>query len=346
MKRLKREVNVTTLPDQVIELIQFHAGRKSVVSLSSVNKSYRTSLEKFVFDCLKTTWYNLQNNEFQMFLEQRKSFITSMRFIDTYSYGEWQIDVFEGVLNKLPQLQTFVVNSFNSSNWLKYRASTTIRRMEMHYDYTHNETHELYENPNPKNINRLSRSSQLPKIFSLHHLCGFPRLSDLTLTDYHFNWDEKMDSLNVQFLHLKNCTWEYPFTPAKFNENNSLITFGLTYTHDHAFLLSERFDKFVNEPFQIGCKINKLAVVIQCCERPHYLSFNKVKMFLNRNIFPDLEELDLSGWAADFKTLHRYLVAIGDVPVKSLKVSLGELEHKSRIRFNEWPHLKIESRIS
>lgn len=338
MKRLKREITIYSLPDQVIEFIRDITGRDSFKTLLLVNKSYQQELERFVYCNIKALWYDLQQQLFVSFLVRRKRFITSIRIIDTYSFGEWQINVFDDVFTQLPYLQQLSVNTFNSSNWLKYRSNQLLKSLDLYYDIEHHETQNLSQNPNPKNINRLTKSSNLPKIFELDHLRGFKNLTTLTLNNYHFNWDEKCLGPNLKQLKLVNCTWEYPFTPAKFNESNSLIRFELHYTEQVAFLYLERFSKFLDEPFKFATNINKLIVGLEGNAVAKNLPSNRLRMFLDNSIFPHLKHLDLSGWITDEKSLYKILVSIPEISLSYLKL---HVEHP--IQLSQWPQLKIAS---
>lgn len=327
-KRIKREVAVYTLPRQVVELIITYAGRKGLIELSSTNKNYRQEMSPYVFSQVKTIWHNFEVDWFQEFLLSKRQWIQQFRIVDCYSYGEWQTDIFSLVLNKLPYLRVFIINSYNSTNWFKYRHNDTIKCLNMYYDFTHNETEQVYQNPNPKKIRRLSRSSNLPRIFNLNHLNNFKLLTNITLNDFHFNWDESehINFLHLRFLSLTNCTWEYPFSLVKFNENNSLISLDLKYSNNNAFILSERFSNFLEHPLQKQSHIEKLAVVCGNCRIQRYLSVNQVKIFLDPDNFPHLMELDLRGWVIDSKTFQGYVDTLGSRYKRPINVRL-EADH-------------------
>lgn len=341
MKRFKRDFSIYCLPEQVLELILTYSGSEAFVNLSSTNKSHREQLFLLIFESIKVTWYELQEPDFESFLIRNRSIISQIRIVDSFSYGEWNVDIFHKSLKNLPKLTKFAVNSFNSSNWLKYRENDTLTCLKMYYDFRHNETEECHANPNPKNIRRLNKPSRIPKIFDLHHLRGFKNLKQLHLTDYHFNWDEKMDLISLRSITLVDCTWEYPFMPLKFNENNSVIEFKLQYSDNNSFILLERFVKFLSDPFQDNCNIEKMAIALTLTEtecKIHYLSFGKLNSFLSRRKFPNLKDLDFTGWEIDEKTLINYLAQIGSIQIDTLTVNL----HNQRtISYND---LTIKSR--
>lgn len=325
-KRLKRDISIYTLPTEVLEVIFLYLGRPGLIQLSTTCKTYRRELTPYVFDKVKTIWHNFEVEGFEGFLNDKCQWTRQLRIIDTYSYGEWQLDIFTKALNRLPYLDTFIINTYNSTNWFKYRQNPTIKSIKLYYDFNHNETELLYQNPNPKKINRLSRSSNLPKIFNLNHLNNFKSLTNLSLDEFHFNWDE---AENINFLHLKrltlvNCTWEYPFTPIKFNENNSLISLQLYYTNDNAFILSERFSKFLAQPLQSHCKVEKLAIGFRNCKIQRYLSTNQFMIFIGEHNFPHLVELDLTGWVIDDKLIRGYLETLDLHHIHQMKIRIGK----------------------
>lgn len=343
MKRLKREISLCSLPDQVLDLVFEYSGTAALVNLSSMNKYYREQLLAMIFKRIKVTWFELQALEFQQFLVRNKAIVRQIRVIDSFSYGEWQVDIFKGILQEIPHLAKFAVNSFNSSNWLKYREHENITCLKMYYDFKHNETEECHANPNPKNIQRLNKPSKIPKIFDLHHLKGFRNLVQLHLSDYHFNWDEKMDLISLKLITLVDCTWEYPFTPLKFNENNSVIEFKLQYSDDNSFILLERFVKFLSDPFQNNCHIQRMGITLTSTEhgRVHYLSFSKLNSFLNEQKFPNLKDLDFTGWEIEEKSLFNYLTQIGTVNINTLTV---DLHNQTNNPHHQFPHLNVKSR--
>lgn len=298
-----------SLPLQVLEKIFILIGSGGILKLMTLNRQFYQIMVPYVYKQIKIIWHDLSVAGFHQFINKYKGFIEKLRIVDCYGYGEWQLDstcIFD------LDLYALEVNSYNSSNWLKYKYNYSLKSLKMYHDPIHNETESIYTNPNPKNINRV-KSTNVPKIFNLTHLGQFNQLHRLDLTNYHFNWDDTVTSPIIKFLSLTNCTWEYPFTLNKFNETNSLLTLNLIYSGDNLFVLLERFGKFLTTPLQCGSNIEQITIhfINYKCKRT--LSINQLQTFLK---FPKLHRLDLRTWNADLNSItrfidtydHRYLV--------------------------------------
>lgn len=324
-KRIKRDSDILTLSDHVFQRIIQFAGTSGLVALSSTCKRYREELEPYVFQNIKAIWHDFETEDFKDILNQKRHLITQIRIIDSYSYGEWQIDIFTETLNKLPCLQRFVINSYNSSNWCKYRKNDTIRTLEMYYDPDHKETESLYQNPNPKNINRLYKPTNLPKIFNLNHVNNFHHLTDLRLTGFHFNWTETEDlkCIQLKFLKLVDCTWQYPFEILKFNETNSLISLEVNYTKANTFTYSERFSMFLAQPLQPGNNLESLTIRYNIEIGHRLLSTELLETVINKEKFPRLTRLKLEGWETTDELLASHLARLGFSGSHPMRITLG-----------------------
>ena len=81
-------------------------------------------------------------------------------------------------------------------------------------------------------------------MFHLVHLDKFSNLHTLYLHRYNFRWgydDETAPLVRLQTLKLDKCSWEYPFNLASFNQNNTLRTLRVIYSHDNTFVLLEQY---------------------------------------------------------------------------------------------------------
>ncbi|RKP28859.1 hypothetical protein METBISCDRAFT_28715, partial [Metschnikowia bicuspidata] len=62
--------------------------------------------------------------------------------------------------------------------------------------------------------------------------------------------DETAPLVRLRTLKLDNCSWEYPFNLASFNQNNTLRTLRVFYSHDNTFVLLERYEDYLRHSFQ------------------------------------------------------------------------------------------------
>lgn len=302
-KRLKYD-KLYVLPVDVLELIIEYISRKDIINLSSTNKTVRTEFKWLLFQKMKGTWHDIQNPDFQKFCLSNKQFIQTFRIVDCFGYGEWQIDIFERILNKL-QARELIINSYNSSNWLKYRKGK-FERMELHYDPSqHDESTYYQQNPNPKNIVRLSHNQGSPKIFDLNHLVNFPNIKYLTLHKYHFNWQDHNNNIHLKVLKLINCSWDYPFQLHQFDPHQSLTELHLVYTDNNSFILLERFSTFLNEPKVT--QLNHLLIILHTTTIVKTLSKERLSVFFNQRLFPKLKTLNLIGWKYDYHFLKSFI---------------------------------------
>lgn len=234
--------------------------------------------------------------------------------------------------SKFPRLTHLLLNSANSSNWLKYRTSDSIRELTLYYEKGHNETQDRQHEPNPKNIRKLSTIvSGSPKVFSLTHLHDFKNLLKLLLDGYHFNWSDEdaVSCPSLTSLTLINCTWEYPFTLAQFSHGGNLSYIALTYNQNHPFILLERFNKFLETPsLGIGASAEYLRLSFE-----DYSDSTWRKLFLAKQLdkfsateFPRLRELELYGIQMNLENYKQYVNLIqNNFNLHSLKLSIWEI---------------------
>ncbi|KAK6455205.1 uncharacterized protein RJT20DRAFT_55458 [Scheffersomyces xylosifermentans] len=326
-------IDFVSLPVDTQLLVFQNLERTDVINLSCVNSRYRSGLLHQVFRSIKTTWQALlaetkKDNNDNFFARFRQT-IKQVRIIDCYSYGEFHIDIFTLLINeqKLPNLQHLLINTSNSSNWLKYRTNTNINELTLYYEQNHVESQDEFLTSNPKNINQLVRNTGAntsPRIFHLNHVSGFKGLTKLNLTKYHFNWEkeDKIDISTLRELRLSDCTWAFPFQLSQFNVNNSLKLLGLNYIRSNAFVLSERFNVFLLDQDDgslgsvetIEIDISQSDFSEQTTLYPRAFgrvwSFRLFKKFINGNSHPRLRRLKCHGWLMNLQNFQAYLRSI------------------------------------
>lgn len=220
------------LPNDLIRIIFSYLTTEDLKCLSVLNKQFRQLLVPFLLSNVKTQWYKLidECEKKTYFLKQYKFLIKQLRISDASSYGEWQIDIFQDALYQLRNLRHLLINTANSSGWLRYRANDTISQLT------------LYADP----------STSLNRIFNIEHLSNFKMVQKLELRGYHLSWDPDcivFPVLTLTSLTLIDCHWDYPFQLQNFNYNNTITHLGLHFKGGSVFLFSERFRDFI---FNLG----------------------------------------------------------------------------------------------
>lgn len=309
------------LPNEVLFSIFTCLAPVDLIHLATTCRSFRRELRPIILSKVKVVWSDLinyfnvlHNNEpavvpniFGKFIH----LIHSLRITDYYSYGEWQIDIFDKILHKFPNLTKLSINSINSSNWLKYRGIDNLKSLTLYFDEFNVNNSTLL--PKPNNI-----VSTNPKIFNIHHLVNFTNLHKLELFSYHFNWDNFEESiplcLQIDHLILHNCTWEYPFQIHQFNENDCLKTLEIYYSNNHSFILSERFNEFLSNPLHSNSQ--SIETLVLCFNNYHdhswhkHLSIPQFEKFINRAKFPNLRDLKLYGWVLNLRIFTQFVTRL------------------------------------
>jgi hypothetical protein len=221
-----------------------------------------------LFRSVKTTWQQLTVE--CGILQKFKHHIDTLRISNSYSYGEWHCDIFKMLQITVPGLRHLIVNSNESSNWLKYRSLSTITSLTLYS-----------EDSRPKTT----------RVFDLNHLANFPNVTQLTLHNYHFNWNDispPINTLKVGKLTLNGCSWEYPFKLSQFNKDNGLTSLTIIY-HNHSFILSERFNEYLTKVDEGLFSVTELT--LECTKS---LSPQLLQSILEN--YPNLQLLQLLNW--------------------------------------------------
>ncbi|CAR65886.1 DEHA2G01012p [Debaryomyces hansenii CBS767] len=330
-KRRRVDISLLNLPTDILVICFQQLSSTDITNLSCVSKQYREELIHFVFNKIKCTWYDLIKLDPLSVINGLNRFISQVRIVDSYSYGEWQIDIFPVLHTYFPNLSRLLVNSSSSSNWLKYRKSNAITGLTLYYEAGHHEseiaTNLLSSANNPKRISHKLVSTNA-KLFNLFHLDNMPNLTTLTLNNYHFNWENDASShlTHLSKLSLIDCTWEYPFDLSQFNINNSLTQLLIQYTNNNSFILSERFTKFLENPTNFQrTAIQELSILFTKFDTSWLkpLSTKQLARFIGDN-FPNLIYLRLSGWLLNLKNFNSYMSLLEDNNLKVLDLCITD----------------------
>lgn len=305
---LKQSLSLPNLPNDIIQIIFSYITTPDLKNLSILNKQFRQLMVPFLLSRVTTQWYKLldEGEAKSSFLKQYKYIIHQLRIADAFPYGEWQVDIFQDALYQLPKLQHLLINTVNSSGWLRYRSNDTITQLTLYTDTSIRDTQSRFEH-NSKGIVTPSPSVHSIKMFNIEHLGNFKMIQKLKLEGYHLSWDPDsivFPVLTLESLSLVDCHWDYPFQIKNFNYNNTLTHLGLYFKGGSTFLYSERFRDFI---FNIGQdkgleSIASLELIHnvrtesqhQCGQLTVDESF--LKRVLSGNGLPELRLLVLKGW--------------------------------------------------
>lgn len=287
--------SLVSLPDEIFELIFTFLSIQDIISLSNTNKALRKWLTPRIFRKVKCKWNQLDKIETN--LSNCLLVIRQLRIEDCCRFSEWHLNLFPQLQTDLPNLTQLLINSNDSSNWLKYRQFKNLQKLTLYKDED-------------------SIKSIEPRIFSLDHLYNFPDLSTLHLYNYHIDWNSSIKSpIRLRNLILNNCSWGYPFKLSQFNNNCCLSNLEITYAN-HSFILSERFLDFLHESDTQLISIKSLSIDCVKSLSPLILST------LIEN-FPNLKSLTLLNWKVNAqKFIPLYLSKLKTNNLKELNISL------------------------
>ncbi|ABN66839.2 predicted protein [Scheffersomyces stipitis CBS 6054] len=359
------------LPFDTQNLIFRHLEPRDIISLSCMDSMHRKYLSPFIFQNIKATWQKLlfENDKpiQERFFTKHSHYIEQIRIIDCYSFGEFHVDIFTKIFNQhlLPRLEHLLVNSSNSSNWLKYRQNDSIRKITLYFEKDHFETQNEFLSSNPKNIRQIVKSTSnntSPRIFHLNHVHLFTSLTKLVLNNYHFNWglDEEISTQHLQELRLHNCTWEYPFQLSQFNINHQLKVLSLNYSRNNPFVLSERFNVFLLTDDTGGlASLDQLEINIATenlitqtsVPSTAVSSFGRVWSsrlfckFINRMSFPSLRILICHGWSINLHNFRSLLATLNREDNNLVKLDLLLVDPSDNYDLKLIEQIKKESQI-
>lgn len=270
--------SLLNLPDDIFNEIFSQISKTDIINLASSDKSTRSWLVSRIFKQIKCRWRDVEK---VTVLSKYCHIVTDLRLEDCCRYSEWHLNPFPAIETNLPNLKHLAINSNDSSNWLKYRTMKLITKLTL-YD---------------------ADIITVPRIFSIEHLKNFPNLTDIHLRNYHFDWSssEVKSTLRIKRLSITNCSWGYPFKISQFNVDQNLKTLDINYTN-HSFILSERFQDFLNEINPDLFSVTELKINCNKSLPPSILS----NIITN---YPELKDLTLLGWKIDFQNFARLYIS-------------------------------------
>ncbi|CCE83141.1 Piso0_003713 [Millerozyma farinosa CBS 7064] len=312
-KKSKRGIDLLDLPTEILYFCFSFVEPTDVINLSGTCSRYRTEISPYIFKRINLTWMELidiEKTELEKFAHKYQQMINQVRIADSYSNGEWQHDIFEKIEKYMPNTKSLLINSGESSYWLKYRSSPLIKCLSLYYESDHLESTDIFLK-NPRKIKHSKKKSSL-RMFDLEHLKGFGNLTSLYLDQYHLSsmsdTNDELVQVNLQDLKLVNCTWEYPFDLSQFNRHNKLKKLIICYTDNNAFILSERFRRFLDHPLENGgSSLESLSITFahydSSWNSPLYL--RQLEKFSPKSL-PSLHILELNGWSIELKDIYQY----------------------------------------
>lgn len=312
-KKSKRGIDLLDLPTEILYFCFSFVEPTDVINLSGTCSRYRTEISPYIFKRINLTWMELidiEKTELEKFAHKYQQMINQVRIADSYSNGEWQHDIFEKIEKYMPNTKSLLINSGESSYWLKYRSSPLIKCLSLYYESDHLESTDIFLK-NPRKIKHSKKKSSL-RMFDLEHLKGFGNLTSLYLDQYHLSsmsdTNDELVHVNLQDLKLVNCTWEYPFDLSQFNRHNKLKKLIICYTDNNAFILLERFRRFLDHPLENGgSSLESLSITFA-----HYDSSWNSPLYLRQlekfspKLLPSLHILELNGWSIELKDIYQY----------------------------------------
>ncbi|KAI5950092.1 hypothetical protein KGF57_004438 [Candida theae] len=316
----KRALALSTLPNDVIHIIFTHLTIQDLQNLSVLNREYRELLVPHLLSRVKAQWYKLidESEGTTSVLKKYKYVIHQLRIIDSFPYGDWQIDIFQDVLYQLPKLQHLLINTVSSSGWLRYRANQTITKLTLYSEANVNDTQSRLQPHNKDNVTRKLNTYHPLQMFNVEHLENFKMLQHLELEGYHISWDPgsiRIPVLTLTSLTLVDCQWNYPFELKHFNYNNTLEHLSLQFKNGSTFEHSERFRDFILNLGESGGleSIASLELIHNDVKaETHHLNVDEtfLKRILSGKGLPNLRRLVLRGWRVNCAFYWHRLVEI------------------------------------
>lgn len=279
------------LPCDILDRIFGYLSRRDVKQLSLVSRKFRRRTIYYLFESLQGTWDRLLNSENS---EARKWFshVKEFRILSAESKFEYHTNALQVVTDSslYPNLHKISVNTESLSFWLKNHRCNNVTNLLLYQE-------------------GLRRSQE--KMFHLSHIDSFTHIHTLYLQRYNFRWgqdEEVMPLARLRKLTLENCTWEYPFNLARFNQYDTLQTLSIVYSDDNTFVLLERYNNYLKSPFEghlSSLRFVSFAFVNSELFNGH-LTPTVLYNFLE--CFSGLKELRLCCWKTTLDDLRRVLI--------------------------------------
>lgn len=320
---LARDITVVDLPHEVLSLVFFHLSGAEIKRLSCVSWGFRLRTLPHLFGRIHGTWEKfLKVNEleeefdgncgksskaFAQFSEELgqfpgessteydckfpwRNYVREIRISSPEPKYEYQTNSLNLVLKPWPMVDQVMICTASLSFWVKNHSCPKVRLVLLY-------------------LAKVTRGDE--KLFHLSHLDNFHGLRNLYLHNYNFRWgdDDAMPLSKLDTLTLDNCTWDYPFNLASFNQYDTLRCLVITYSHDNTFVLSERYVDYLRNPFQ-GHLSSLGTVSLSFVNTTQYKGILTPTILHNfLECFVGLSELKLKGWSTNLDSLRRVLVS-------------------------------------
>lgn len=310
-KKPRKITTLCALPQEIVHEVLRHLPLDALKLLACTSREVRRLVSPALFRCISTTWEQLVGlTDFAP-----RGAVRQLRIRDASSYNEYQ-QSFSILLSRtrFPHLQSVLVNLVNSSHWLKYNAGHFLA------------------------LKMYSAEPISPRVFSIAHVHKFPLLRRLALEFYHFDWTNNV-SVHLEELLLVNCTWEYPFNLDSFNTQGLLRTLDIAFSHNHDFVLSERFGDFLQNPLP-ATKDSVHAVSLLFVNTTRYRRHLTPQILRAFCGFASLALLTFDGWTVNLA--HLQLVTLRH-PMLTLRMRVDVLDsNKAAIaNFGHWARLRF-----
>lgn len=305
------------LPHEVLEQIFCRVAGKDIKLLSCVNRECRDKVSFYLFRKIRGSWEQLTELGDSKVSFVQKNYVRDIEITSAEAKYEYQTNALQRVLNLsvFPNVTGVSVNSNSLSFWLKNHDCPNISVLLLY-------------------LASSSRGSE--KLFHLSHVDLFSNLRKLYLSNYNFRWgqDDEVQPLSaLQELNLYNCTWEYPFNLARFNQHDTLTSLTITYSDDNTFVLLERYLDYLRTPFQGHLhSLRRVDLAFTHCRLYNgHLSPTVLYNFLE--CFSGLEELKLRGWATNLESLRYVLLARDYEDPFNLRIEVGYEDEQAIMLF-------------
>lgn len=324
---LSRVECLVDLPCEILDRIFSHISRKDVKQLSLVSRKFRSRTTYYLFESLQGTWADLINSGNS---EAKKHFSQAKKFRITLpeSKFEYHTNALQTVTDSslFPNLHKISVNTESLSFWLKNHGCNNVTHLLLYQE-------------------GLKRSQE--KMFHLCHLDRFTSIQTLYLQGYNFQWgqgEEVVLLARLRKLTLENCTWEFPFDLASFNQFDTLQTLNIIYTNNNTFVLLERYSSYLRNPFPRH--LSSLKFITFSFVNSHLFNghLTPTVLYSFLECFSGLRELRLCGWVTTLQDLRHVLIPrVYEDPFK-LYLEIDDPEPREILAFRKLvqrPNLEI-----
>lgn len=299
------------LPEEILDQIFEKVTRADVKRLSCVNQTFRKKVLYYIFQRIHGTWHQLHT----LISAQKKQnwfiYVRNIRISSAELKFEYQTNALDYVIDQylFPHANNILISTDSLSFWLKNHNCSHVHLLLLY-------------------LSVVTRGNE--KLFHLAHLDNFASLQSLHLHNYNFRWgqDDIVPRIALKNLTLENCTWDYPFNLASFNEFDSLTSLSVIYSHDNTFVLLERYVDYLKNPFQGHLSSLRLVSLSFLNSKMYMGLLSPAVLFNFLECFSGLEELRLKGWNTNLDSLRRVLLPRSYVKPFKLRMETDNLDEK------------------